>query len=143
MGTCEFEGSPTTSSGGGEESRALTLDDKTRRELYNLPRWVAPLGGCQKDVDFFFGSAKQLEGSTGGVEVGEGGRRRLSSAKAIVRSAQAKRGLLASGGKAKAPRAPAVDRKLLNFYKKSGSTGHLPDQVGGWVVCPGRGRRPA
>jgi hypothetical protein len=127
MGTCEYEGGTISGVAGGEEgeSRALTLGEQTRRDLYTLPRWVAPLNGCQKDVDFFYGNAKQIEGGAGGVE-SEGGRRRsLASGKAIVRAAQAKRGLATSN---KSPRLN-VDRKLLNFYKNKGSTGHLPDQI--------------
>lgn len=126
MGTCEYEGSPLSVGAGGEEAetRALTLGEQVRRQLYNLPRWVAPLNGCQKDVDFFFGKAGGAAGISTGGET-EGSRRSLASSKAIVRAAQAKRG----GGK----KAALVDRKLLSFFKKGGSTAHLPDQVGGCV----------
>lgn len=140
MGTCEFEGgAPDLTGGGGgggetEGTRALSLayGASVRRQMYNLPRWVAPLNGCQKDVDFFFGKA----GGAAGISVGgetEGSRRSLASAKAIVRAAQAKRG---GDKKALAARRPAVDRKLLSFFKKGGSTAHLPDQV----CVRGRGR---
>lgn len=38
---------------------SILCDNLPTHPLY---RWVAPLQGCQKDVDFFFGNAKQIEG---------------------------------------------------------------------------------
>jgi hypothetical protein len=154
MGTCESEGGGTITDGSTisieGERRARSLDMSEPRSLYTLPTFVAPVQGCQKIVDFFYGIEKGNDGAASGE--GERRARALSKARPAVaasvanspRNVPKKRKTITApkpvgiGGSSRRalPRSvgprrklTAKERELRTFFKQGGHTRHLPEQV--------------
>ena len=142
MGTCEYEGGGA-GGGGGETSRALAIPATEDRALYNLPTFVAPLEGCQKLIDYFYGYESGSDGGGGetsrarALSHNRRGPAAVAAAKGMGASAKAPKALktLAAAPRVARPKSQARrklsprQRKLRAFFQQGGHTNHLPVQV--------------